>query len=674
MSVDVGVSMSINIDWFGVTEGRPHSVGGIYVTFNNLHRSLRYLQHNVHLSQNTPGPKEPTTEQLINLMMPLYREAKELYGGVLMMIPARQAVPAEVYGGFEMRVCDLPGSRKLEAFAAHNHKVNPCYFCKITHDEINTQAAYDVDNFVLRDEWEQIQHAFAYRDASTAKARKAIFEEHGQRWSQLFELPGWMPSGCAIDFMHNFYLGIAKEMYMAFLVRGHLLNKDMWHRLEELVNAVQWPSGIGRLPKNLGENHGFAKADQWRRWVNIQCTILWSLWGDDADMIRSNAPRPPRNAKDVEDFDRSDLAEIYEIFLFASVAERILASKSISAEDVQRGHSYLRRCCQRMLALGIHLLPNHHLAMHYPEIFRLFGPVYAWWLYAHERFNGIQEKVRTNGKGDGEMELTLTRNWVAKQRLHELLVSLPHNATPEERELISRVVSNDRAAAGTLRTHMLSQSAALSSVKAPPRIKNFSDLRRLPHPEVYKLLFAFVRTVWPDLPLADDLNVNPRYTTFSSTSSTLVFPFISVDGTRYGSIMDKRSSADRYACVDFGSARIPCRLLYHLEVCVPGASESVFCSIVQRLVADQNIPVLPWSLYATDLGVYVAYAERFHDAEVIFSEQLAAPVAIIPIKSRILGDTVPLWAVHSFDRTGIEPEDDWFNELIDELDNITDPI
>ncbi|CDO69927.1 hypothetical protein BN946_scf184836.g1 [Trametes cinnabarina] len=571
-----------------------------------------------------------------------------------MMIPARQAIPAEVYGGFEMRVCDLPGSRKLEAFAAHNHKANPCYFCKITHDEINTQAAYDVDNFVLRDEWEQICHAFAYRDATTAKARKAIFEEHGQRWSQLFELPGWMPSGCAIDFMHNFYLGIAKEMYMAFLVRGHLLNKDMWRRLEELVNAIQWPSGIGRLPKNLGENHGFAKADQWRRWVNIQCTILWSLWGDDTDMIRRNAPQPPRNAKDVEDFDRSDLTEIYEVFLFASVAERILASKSISAEDVRRGHSYLRRCCHRMLALGIHLLPNHHLAMHYPEIFRLFGPVYAWWLYAHERFNGMQEKVRTNGKGDGEMELTLTRNWVAKQRLHELLVSLPHDATPEERELISRVVSNDRAA-GTLRTHMLSHSAALSSIKAPPRIKNFSDLRYLPHPGVYKLLFAFVRTVWPDLPLADDLNVNPQYTTFSSTSSTRVFPFISVDGTRYGSIMDKRSSADRYACVDFGSARIPCRVLYHLE----------------RLVANQDIPVFPWSLYATDLGVYVAYAEQFHDAEVIVSEQLAAPVAIIPIKSRTLGDDVPLWAVHSFDRTGIEPEDDWFNELADELDSIT---
>lgn len=90
-------------------------------------------------------------------------------------------------------------------------------------------------------------------------------------------------------------------------------------------------------------------------------------------------------------------------------------------EEVQRGHNYLQRCCHAMLKLGIHLLPNHHLAMHYPEIFRLFGPVYAWWLYAHERFNGIQENVNHNGKGEGELELTLLRNWVLKHRLYELV-------------------------------------------------------------------------------------------------------------------------------------------------------------------------------------------------------------------------------------------------------------
>ncbi|KAI0370386.1 hypothetical protein BV20DRAFT_1035887 [Pilatotrama ljubarskyi] len=667
MSVDIGLSMTINVDWYGVTEGRPHSVGGIYVTFNNLHRSVRYLQHNVHLSSNTPGPKEPTSEQLTHLIEPLYDEAKVLYDGALTSCSsgARMAIdgrrdPGEVFGGIKMRVCDLPGSRKLEAFAAHNHKENPCFFCKLRYEDINDPSGYDIENFELRDDWEQVKHAFASRDATTARARKQIFEEHGQRWAKFFELPGWTPSGCAIDFMHNFYLGIAKEMYVALLVRGHLLNKEMWRRVETLVNSIQWPSGIGRLPTNLGENHGFAKADQWRRWVNVQCTVLWTVWGDAHDVIRRNPPDIPANTKNVESFCRDDLRDIYEVFLFLSLAERILASKSISMDDVERGHRYLRLCCVQMLRLGVHLLPNHHLAMHYPIIFKLFGPVYAWWLYAHERFNGIQEKVRTNGKAAGEMELTLTRSWVAKQRLYELLSSLPESATDRERMLIDRVISTNTESSGTLRSHMF--TASDSTVKAPRQVKKYSDLRKLPHPDVYQLLLTFLQELWPELRIADDFNLESDCLTFSSTRSARVFPVLSVDSTRYGSIMDKRSSADRFGCVDFRSSRVPCKILYHFGLSV--GNSSVTCSVVQRLISDDNIPAFPWSLYAMDLGVY--------SPEVILSSQLAAPVAIIPITSRVLGSSTPLWAVHSFDRTGIEPEDEWFNTLSDEIDNITD--
>ncbi|KAI0826846.1 hypothetical protein BC628DRAFT_1410053 [Trametes gibbosa] len=648
MSVDVGISMTINMDGFGMTEGRPHSVCGVYITFNNLHRTVRYLQHNVHLSQNIPGPKEPTTAQLVHLLEPLFVEAKLLYNGVLMAIHNRPR-PREIYGAIEMRVCDLPGSRKLEAFAAHNHKKNPCYFCKISHSDINAPEGYDINNFVLRDEWEQVRHAFAYRDTSSARSQKTLFEENGQRWAKLFELPGWMPSGCAIDFMHNYYLGIGKEMYSAFLVRGHLLNKNMWRRLEITVNSITWPSGIGRLPTNLGENHSFAKADQWRRFVNIQCTVLWTVWGNDQDEIRKTPPSVPSTVKGIKSFSCDNLPYIYDIFLFASVAERILAAKSISMDEVFRGHSYLQRVCVHMLHLGLHLLPNHHLAMHYLDIFRLFGPVYAWWLYAHERFNGIQEKVRTNGKAEGEMEITMTRNWIAKQRLYELACA---------RRL--SFVMDELTTTGTLRGHMpvASASSTDSAVQIPHKVKRLTNLCSLAHPEVYELLLTFVQWVWPDLHLVNEFNIDPHATIFSSTQSARLFPVIAVDSSRYGSITDGRSSADRYACVDFGSSRFPCRILYHFEL----------------LVSDDKIPVFPWSLYANDLGVYVAYQDHFHEPEVIYLTQLVAPVAIIPIKSKILGDEVPLWAVHSFDRSGLEAEDEWFNQLSDELEAITDPI
>ncbi|KAI0759275.1 hypothetical protein BD413DRAFT_496211 [Trametes elegans] len=217
MSIDIGISMTINVDWYGVTEGRPHSVGSIYVTFNNLDREVQYLQHNVHLSQNTPRPKEPSNEQMIHLIKPLYEEAKQLYAGILLAIAGRTE-PAEVYGGFKMQICNLPGLRKLKAAAVHNHKHCPCFFCKIVREDINTPAGYDVENFTLHKNWQQITNAFAWCDAMTEKECKQLFEENGQQWAKFFELPGWMPSGCAIDYMHNFYLGLTKEMYMAFLV------------------------------------------------------------------------------------------------------------------------------------------------------------------------------------------------------------------------------------------------------------------------------------------------------------------------------------------------------------------------------------------------------------------------------------------------------------------------
>ncbi|TBU28853.1 hypothetical protein BD311DRAFT_662682, partial [Dichomitus squalens] len=87
------------------------------------------------------------------------------------------------------------------------------------------------------------------------------------------------------------------------------------------------------------------------------------------------------------------------------------------------------------------------------------------------------------------------------------------------------------------------------------------------------------------------------------------------------------------------------------------------------------------------LGIYVAYANRLGPMEVVDSNHLAAAVAIIPITSHIRGREHPIWIVHSFDRvrtllthkttltvlsphiqTGIEPDDTWFNDLQEELD------
>lgn len=158
--------------------------------------------------------------------------------------------------------------------------------------------------------------------------------------------------------------------------------------------------------------------------ANIQPTLLWLAWRNaEDDKIRDDPPPVPRQSSNPPQF-RRNLAETYQLSLYLSLAERILAAQSITMRNVKRAVRYLRMFCQGALRLGHHLVPNNHIAMHYDIIFRLFGPAYAWWLFAFERFNGFMKQVNINGHADGEMELSLLRDWIQKQRLHELVCIL----------------------------------------------------------------------------------------------------------------------------------------------------------------------------------------------------------------------------------------------------------
>jgi hypothetical protein len=106
------------------------------------------------------------------------------------------------------------------------------------------------------------------------------------------------------------------------------------------------------------------------------------------------------------------------------------------------------------LALGIHLVINHHLAMHYEDMIKLFGPIYGWWLFAFERFNGLLEKVKHNGHDGGRMEITLMRNWVQTHLIYELLISLPADAHPLERKFLDQIIRDEGRQRGSMMTQI----------------------------------------------------------------------------------------------------------------------------------------------------------------------------------------------------------------------------
>ncbi|EGN95381.1 hypothetical protein SERLA73DRAFT_60037 [Serpula lacrymans var. lacrymans S7.3] len=329
-------------------------------------------------------------------------------------------IPPQVNSIAAINASDVPASRKLTGAAGHSHKKHPCNVCDTTLEDINTPKGYDIKNFKIRDNWAQLKHAHQSLLASTERARTKVLDDYGSRYSLFNSLPGWLPvKNTPIDFMHNFYgtflfiflfniqtnhgLGIVHSIFDV-IVKGYLLNSAGWRQFEDAINSVIWPSGIGRLPNNLGGNHSLQKMYQWRRLCNIFPTILWLCWKDDEDKIKQTPPPVPSQTKSPPKF-KCGLQIIYNAALYLSLAGCIFAYQSISSTDIER----------------VHLTINHHLSMHYAPIFKRFGPAYSWWLFAFERYNGELEQMNLNGHGGGEMEYTLLRDWIEKNRLYEMV-------------------------------------------------------------------------------------------------------------------------------------------------------------------------------------------------------------------------------------------------------------
>ncbi|KAG1813652.1 uncharacterized protein BJ212DRAFT_1447836 [Suillus subaureus] len=451
----------------------------------------------------------------------------------------------------------------------------------------------------MRDDWKLLEHAHRSKLSTTKAACKSILDEHGVRYSILNELPGWLPMRHSpIDFMHNFY-ALVKRFLFDIVMAGHLLNSMGWDLFQNSINSVIWPSGIGRLPKNLADDHGLPKADQWRRLSSIYPFILWLCWRDHHDEIKASAPPVPASAKPQPTF---------------------------------KCQAYLQLYCQGLELLGVHQTINSHLAMHYSLVFRQYGPAYATWLFGFEHFNGVLEDMNLNGHGGGEMEYSLAHDWVEKHRLYELAISLPEGASDKEHKLVQQAIDQKGLDRGTLHTQIAQFTSVnlnilltlrTASSILPPWLTSktkFTSLRGLQHPQVYQLLVGFSQHKFPDLNVVDDMTVE--------LGTTVLFTSQSATATQ--------TNADQFAGVLMHDTCVPCKIIYHFEIHLP--DQVFYCSAVQKMVSDNKIPVMLWDHFATDLGVNIIYENIFGPLEIITSSQLSCAVAIIPITTNVLAE------------------------------------
>ncbi|KAF8595016.1 hypothetical protein BDV93DRAFT_576770 [Ceratobasidium sp. AG-I] len=627
VSLGYGLLAAVNIDWFGMEE--KHSLGAIYVCFLNLHRSLRYRPENTILACIIPGPGEPHLEQLNEILDPLVEEFKTLYAGVVMKIyEDNQPKLVQVNVGVHMLNADSPARAKSNGTGGHAHHSGFCE-CECEHDDINTEHGYDIDAHTLKDEDAILRLAKNSQQAPTAQERKSLANAHGVKWSSFNDFPQWKPyTNAPLDLMHNLYLGIVKSLWW-LLIAAYYFSQSQREAFDSFVSSVEWPSGIGRLPKRLATKGGLRKADEFRRLITVLPIALFVVWKhpqDNSIPDCAEAIHPKSNYR--EDHKRSR-QKIYDLVVLLSAASRLFTSWSVTLDDVSHAQRLLQQYCQGLLRLGVKLQPNHHWSMHYERYFRLYGPAYAWWLFAYERFNGLLENVNTNRHSE-DYPMTLARFWTRLHRLYELLQFLPENISEAERKMIERMCKGVDSRGTTLATEaMMAQQTRFTSGKQAQRV----DLHRTTVPGLYFLVLDFARGCWPHLQLTSDHEPEPNGYPFLYDQVAEVLPFVYRNGIRFGPATAKRTEADKYAFIKSGDATVPCKIEYLLRIGVAGL-EPRLCAVVAHMVADQHIPVMPWDKFAVELGTFTAYADRFSPFTVIPVEDIIAPMALCTFSMR----------------------------------------
>ena len=79
---------------------------------------------------------------------------------------------------------------------------------------------------------------------------------------------------------------------------------------------------------------------------------------------------------------------------------QMLVSPMLTIEEAEQGHDLLVKFCIEFETLyGIEkVTPNMHMHTHLVECIMDYGPVYAFWLFSFERYNGILGNYRTNNR------------------------------------------------------------------------------------------------------------------------------------------------------------------------------------------------------------------------------------------------------------------------------------
>ena len=174
-----------------------------------------------------------------------------------------------------------------------------------------------------------------------------------------------------IDPMHNLLLGTAKHM-LSIWIDEKLISKSALIKIASVAAKIcAKVRSNGRLPLKIESNFAGFTADQWKNWITIYSSIC----------LKDQLP-----------------SEHLQCWLLYVRACSILLSTAVTKEHVATADAYLTQFCKVFLRLygGKHCTINMHLHLHLNDCILDYGPVYIFWCFSFERFNGILRSYYTN--------------------------------------------------------------------------------------------------------------------------------------------------------------------------------------------------------------------------------------------------------------------------------------
>ncbi|KAF8576239.1 hypothetical protein K439DRAFT_1622994 [Ramaria rubella] len=188
-------------------------------------------------------------------------EVTQLHSGIEMDM-FDEPEPQRIYADLINDCLDTPASCKFAGLAGHAPAKHPCHWCHIKLDKLLTLKAYDHKNLRLKDDMELLRASFQSQYAGIAHC-EVILNQSGSGMAAKHEVHIRLYALYFSGWVFSQFQLVGSNFWNELILHAYMLSspgaKD---HFESFINSVRWPSHIGQLPKNLGENQSLKKADE----------------------------------------------------------------------------------------------------------------------------------------------------------------------------------------------------------------------------------------------------------------------------------------------------------------------------------------------------------------------------------------------------------------------------